>query len=111
MFLDVSFSIIQKKAVTHIWNDDSELRVECMVHLANCSFITPEGVVVLAVLGVRVSDRREQLVPRRGVGVRLRHAVRRLPAKPNTQSVDWFCWNLPDIAVTAENTFYEPVFF
>lgn len=67
--------------MTHIRDDDGELWVECVVHLANGSFVTPEGVVVLAVLGVGVTDRGEHLVPGRGVGVRLWHAVRRLPAK------------------------------
>lgn len=75
--------------MAHIWNNDGEFGVECVVHLADGSFVTPEGVVVLAVLGVRVSHCGEQLVPRRGVGVRLWYAVRRLPVKPNAQSADW----------------------
>lgn len=66
--------------MTHIWNNDSKLWVECVVHFADGSFVTPEGVVVLTVLGIRVADCGEHLVPRRGVGVRLWHAVWRLPA-------------------------------
>lgn len=42
----------KKETVTHIRNDDSELWVECVVHLADGSFVTPEGVVVLTVFGV-----------------------------------------------------------
>lgn len=42
----------KKEAVTHIWNDDRQLWVECVVHLADGSFVTPEGVVVLTVLGI-----------------------------------------------------------
>lgn len=56
-----------------------------MIHFADCSFVTPEGVVVLTVLGVRVTDRGEHLVPGRRVGVRLWDAVRRLPARGNTK--------------------------
>lgn len=37
---------------TYIRNDDGELWVECMVDLADGSFVTPEGVVVLTVLGI-----------------------------------------------------------
>ncbi|MEQ2190954.1 hypothetical protein XENOCAPTIV_016108 [Xenoophorus captivus] len=37
-----------------------------MIHFANCSFVTPEGVVVLTVLGVRVTDGGKHLVPRCG---------------------------------------------
>lgn len=72
---------------TYIWNDHGEFGVQCVVHLADGSFVTPEGVVVLTVLGVRVSDCGEHLVPRRGIGVRLRHAVRRLPANRSTGSL------------------------
>lgn len=61
-----------------IWNNDGEFGVECMIHFADRSFVTPEGVVLLTVLCVRVADGGEHLVPRRRVGVRLRHAVRRL---------------------------------
>ena len=67
--------------MTHVGDDDGQLRVESVVHLADGSLVTPEGVVVLTVLGVRVTDRGERLVPGRGVGVRLRHAVGRLPVK------------------------------
>ena len=70
--------------MTHVRNNDGKLWVECMVHLADCAFVTPEGVVVLTVLGIRVTDCGEHLVPRRGVGVRLRHAVGRLPTKKQT---------------------------
>lgn len=38
--------------MTHIWNNDSKLWVEGVVHLADGSFVTPEGVVVLTVLGI-----------------------------------------------------------
>lgn len=65
--------------MTHIRNDDRKLWVESVVHLADGSFVTPEGVVVLTVLGIRVADCGEHLVPRCGVGVRLWHAVWRLP--------------------------------
>lgn len=58
-----------------IRNDDRKLWVECMVHLADGSFITPEGIVVLAVLSIRVADCGEHLVPRSGIGVCLWHAV------------------------------------
>lgn len=67
---------------THIRNDDGKLWVECVVHLADGSFVTPERVVVLTVFGIRVTGRGEHLVPGRGVGVRLRDAVWRLPANP-----------------------------
>lgn len=69
--------------VTHIWDDDGQLWVECVVHFADGSFVTPEGIVVLTVLGVRVADRGEHLVPGGGVGVRLRNAVWRLPVDRN----------------------------
>lgn len=55
--------------VTHIRDDDSKLWVECMVQFADCSFVTPEGVVVLTVLGIRVTSCGEHLVPRCGIGV------------------------------------------
>lgn len=51
-----------------------------MVDFADGAFVTPEGVVILAVPGVRVPDGGEQLVPGGGVGVGLRDAVRGLPA-------------------------------
>lgn len=75
---------------THVWNDDGELRVEGVIHLADGSFVTPEGVVVLAVLGVRVADRGEDFIPGGGVGVRLRHTVRWLPTmtQKNIQKVN-----------------------
>lgn len=75
-----------KEAETHIRDDDGKLWVECVVHFADGSLVTPEGVVVLTVLGVWVADCGEHLVPGCGVGVRLRHAVRRLPANPNKDS-------------------------
>lgn len=54
-----------------------------MVNLPNGSLVTPEGVVVLAVFGVRVADCGKDFIPGRGVGVRLWHTVWWLPA--NTQ--------------------------
>lgn len=51
-----------------------------MVHLPNGSFVTPEGVVILAVFGVRVTDCGEDFIPGGGVGIRLRHTVWWLPA-------------------------------
>lgn len=76
--------------LTHIRNDDSKLWVECVVHLADCSFVTPEGVVVLTILGVWVTYCGEHLVPRCGIGVCLWHAVWWLPTNQITQSdVDW----------------------
>lgn len=59
-------------------HDDGELWVERVVQLPHGSLVAPEGVVVLAVLGVRVADRSEHFVPGGGVGERLRDAVRRL---------------------------------
>lgn len=70
-----------KHCNTHIWNDDSELGIQCMIHLPNSTFVTPEWVVVLRVLGVRVSCRGEDLVPGCGITVRLWHTVRRLPGE------------------------------
>lgn len=64
---------------THVWNDDCELGVECVVHFADGSFITPEWVVVLRILGVRISRSGEYFIPGCGIGVRLRNAVWRLP--------------------------------
>lgn len=76
--------------MTHIWNNHGKFWVECVVHFANGSFVTPEGVVVLTVLGIWVADRGEHLVPRCGVGVRLWHAVWWLPANKNTGAfVNW----------------------
>lgn len=76
--------------VTHIWNNHGKFWVECVVHFANGSFVTPEGVVVLTVLGIWVADRGEHLVPRCGIGVRLWHAVWWLPANKNTGAfVNW----------------------
>lgn len=69
--------------VTHIWDDDGQLWVECVVHFADGSFVTPEGIIVLTVLGVWVADRSEHLVPGGGVGVRLRNAVWWLPVNGN----------------------------
>lgn len=77
----------RKEAMTHIRNDDRKLWVECMVHLADGSFITPEGIVVLAVLSIRVADCGEHLVPRSGIGVCLWHAVWWLPTNQNK---DWY---------------------
>lgn len=73
------FTRVRPTQATHVWNDDGELGVEGVVHLSDGSFVTPEGVVVLAVFGVRVADRGEDFVPGGGVGVRLRHTVWRLP--------------------------------
>lgn len=61
-----------------VWHDDGQLGVEGVVHLPDGSFVTPERVVVLRVLGVRVTGRGEDLVPRRGVGVGLWDTVGRL---------------------------------
>ena len=69
--------------MTYIGDDDGELGVERMVQLADGALVAPEGVVVLAVLCVRVARRGEQLVPGRGVGEGLWHAVGWLPAKRN----------------------------
>lgn len=77
-----------QEMLTYIRNDDSKLWVECMVHLADCSLVTPEGVVVLTVLGIWITDCGEHLVPRRGIGVCLWHTVWWLPTNQNT---DW-CW-------------------
>lgn len=73
------FTGVRPTQATHVWNDDGELGVEGVVHLSDGSFVTPEGVVVLAVFGIRVADRGEDFVPGGGVGVRLRHTVWRLP--------------------------------
>lgn len=94
--------------MTHIRNDDSKLWVECVVHLANGSFVTPEGVVVLTVLGIRVADCGEHLVPRCGIGVCLRHAVWRLPTNQSKRLMFVDCRHgtlhimLVIMAVTAE---------
>lgn len=69
-----------EEAATHVGDDDGKFRVEGVVDLADGAFVTPEGVVILAVPGVRVADRGEQLVPGCGVGVGLRDAVGGLPA-------------------------------
>ena len=67
--------------MTHVRHDDGELWVERVVQLPHGSLVAPEGVVVLAVLSVRVADRSEHFVPGGGVSERLRDAVRRLPAR------------------------------
>lgn len=51
-----------------------------MVDFADGALVTPEGVVILTVLGIGIPDRGEQLVPGCGVGVGLRDAVGGLPA-------------------------------
>lgn len=66
--------------MTHVRHDDGEFGVEGVVDFADGAFVTPEGVVILTVLGVRVPDGGEQLVPGCGVGVGLRDAVGGLPA-------------------------------
>ena len=68
---------------THVRDDHGELGVQGVVQLADGTLVAPEGVVVLAVLCVRVAGCGEQLVPGRGVGEGLRHAVGRLPAQRN----------------------------
>lgn len=70
----------QSRLATHVRDDDGEFGVEGVVDFAHGAFVTPEGVVVLTVLGVRVPDGGEQLVPGCGVGVGLRDAVGGLPA-------------------------------
>lgn len=89
--------------LTYIRNDDSELWVKCMVHFADCSFVTPEGVVVLTVLGIRITDCGEHLVPRRGIGVGLWHTVWWLPTNQNTDNVnvDLCCGTAHIMLVTA----------
>lgn len=72
--------LVSPTEATHIWDDDGEFGVQRVVHLPNGSFITPEGVVILAVFGVRVTDCGEDFIPRGGVRVRLWHTVRWLPA-------------------------------
>lgn len=73
-------TLVYPTQATHVWNDDGEFGVQRVVHLPNCSFVTPEGVVILAVFGVRVTDGGEDFIPGGGVGIRLRHTVWRLPA-------------------------------
>lgn len=81
-----------EEMATHVWDDDGEFRVEGVVDFADGAFVTPEGVVVLAVLGIRVTDRGEQLVPGCGVGVGLRDAVGGLPAN---QKLFYVCSDRP----------------
>lgn len=74
--------------LTYVWYNDSQFWVECVINFADCSFVTPERVIILTVLGVRVTDCGEHLVPGGGVGVGLRYAVWRLPVK-KTQGYGW----------------------
>lgn len=41
-----------EEEATHVGDDDGEFRVEGVVDFADGAFVTPEGVVVLAVLGI-----------------------------------------------------------
>lgn len=86
--LTVPDPVTHKEEKTHVGNDDCELRVESVVHFADGALVAPEGVVVLTVLGIRVSDRGEHLVPGCRVGVGLRNAVRRLPTNQKQASTE-----------------------
>lgn len=46
-----------------------------MVHFANGPLVTPERIVILGIFGVGISGSREDLVPERGVAVRVRNTV------------------------------------
>lgn len=46
-----------------------------MVDFPNCSFVTPEGVVILGVFRVRVPRRGEDLVPQSSIAVGFRNTV------------------------------------
>ena len=65
---------------TYIGDDNSELGVEGVVHLPYSTFVAPEGVVVLAVSGVGVPCRGEELVPGCGICICLWDTVTWLPA-------------------------------
>lgn len=80
LFSGIGVKLGKTKAATHFWYDDCEFRVQGVVHLPNGTFVTPERVVVLCVLGVRVPGCGEDLVPGRRVAVRLWDTVRWLPA-------------------------------
>lgn len=88
--LTVPDPVTHKEEKTHVRNDDGELRVERVVHFADGALVAPEGVVVLTVLGIRVSHRGEHLVPGCRVGVGLRNAVRRLPTNQKQASTESF---------------------
>lgn len=46
-----------------------------MVDFANCSLVTPEGVVILGIFCVRVPGRGEDLVPQSGIAVGFRNTM------------------------------------
>lgn len=83
-----SHNVTLKRWNTHIWNDDSELGIQCVIHLPNGTFVTPEWVVLLCVLCVRVSCCGENLVPGCGIAVGLWDTVRWLPAE-DLQNKAW----------------------
>lgn len=66
---------VNERAIV-IWNDDSELGIQCVIHLPNGTFVTPERVVLLCVLSFWISCCSENLVPGCGIAVGLRDTVR-----------------------------------
>jgi hypothetical protein len=47
-----------------------------MIDFPNGSLVTPEGVVILGLFRVGVTDSREDLVPQGSIAVRVRRAMR-----------------------------------
>jgi hypothetical protein len=52
-----------------------------MIDFPNGSLVTPEGVVILGIFCVGITDSREDLVPQGSIAVRVRRAVRGLAVR------------------------------
>lgn len=60
-----------------------------MIDFSNGPLVTPERVVVLSILCVGISGSREDLVPERGVAVRVRNTVWWLSAGEGERHARW----------------------